>query len=70
MAFDQKVIDHLRQERDWYVERVAEVKSGTYPVEHRILGEVVDDRAETLERFERIVENIDALLHGAGNPDA
>jgi hypothetical protein len=65
MALDKKTLDHLRRERNWYLACVAEVRAGTYPVECRVHGEVIDERAETLERFGRIVENIDEILHSA-----
>lgn len=64
MVSDKEVLDHLMRERDWYKERIEEVKAGTYPVERRVLGVVQDDRAENLERFQRIVESIDAILAG------
>ena len=64
MASDKEILDHLIRERDWYKDRIQEVKAGTYPVERRVLGVVQDDRAENLERFQRIVESIDAILSG------
>ncbi|KXU30927.1 hypothetical protein A0J57_13985 [Sphingobium sp. 22B] len=67
MTADKEVMDHLIRERDWYAERIEEVKAGTYPVERRVRGVVQDDRAENLERFQRIVESIDALLLGVGD---
>lgn len=70
MALDKDTLDHLRRDRQWYLARVAEVRAAAYPVERRVQGEVVDDRAETLERFGRIIENIDELLHSAENSRA
>lgn len=70
MATNKEILDHLIRERDWYKDRIEEVKAGTYPIERRVLGVVQDDRVENLERFQRIVESIDVILSGTEDSNA
>lgn len=70
MATEKEVLDHLVRERAWYLERIEEVQADTYPIERRVLGVLQADRAKNLERFQRIVESIDAILASAENDGA
>lgn len=62
MPLDKDDIEHLLQERAWYKERQEQVIAGTYSVERREFGAVVDDREETAIRFADIIHAIEEIL--------
>jgi hypothetical protein len=66
MALERNDIARLQEERNRYLKRIAQAKAGTYNVERRQQGVVVDDLAETLTRFEQIVEGTEALVADVG----
>jgi len=62
MALNNDDIAHLQSERHWYLERISEVKKGTFRITRTEHGKSVDDDAETLARFEDIVAGIERVL--------
>ena len=71
MPLNNNDIAHLLKERAWYLERLEEVRAGTYGIERRQNGELVDERHETERRFGDIIYSIEKVLEIEGvKPDS
>jgi hypothetical protein len=66
MPLNNDDIAHLLRERAWFLERLEEVKAGTYGIERRQGGEIVDERHETGRRFGDIIYSIEKVLEIEG----
>ena len=66
MPLTNEDIEHLLRERSWYRERLEDVNAGTYGVERRQGGEVIDERHETERRFGDIIHSIEKVLEIEG----
>lgn len=72
MAWEKHELEVLIAQRRFYLNWIADLEAGKDPLTiHRVLGEPVDDRAESLERWRRNVAEIEAILRANGiDPDA
>ena len=62
MTWSQQQLDAFREMRQFYIQWIADIEAGNPTVTHRVLGEIVDDRDETLTRYHRNVAEIEEIL--------
>ncbi len=65
MAWTEQELNAFRTMRDFYRKWIADIEAGNGTTTRRVLGEVVDDQAETLERFKRNADELDGYLADA-----
>lgn len=65
MAWTEQELNAFRTMRDFYRAWIADIEAGKETTTRRILGEVVDDPAETLARYKRNADELDGYLDNA-----
>lgn len=62
MAWSQRELEAFESMHRFYLEWIADLEAGKQTVTHRILGEVIDDRQESLDRYRRNADELRAIL--------
>jgi hypothetical protein len=65
MAWTEQELDAFRTMRDFYRSWIADIEAGNETTTRRVLGEVVDDRDDTLQRYKRNADELDGYLADA-----
>ena len=70
MTWSRRELEAFEAMRQFYLKWIADIEAGKETVTYRILGNVVDDRQETLDRYRRNAAELKAILDANGTLSA